>query len=62
MRLRKHGMKFDKNWDRRDSADINIYPIPSALHRATVLGIVKPDDVKTISLAPVNCKPVTGSI
>ena len=55
-------MKFDKNWDCREIADINIYPVPSDLHRATVLGIVKPDDVKTISLAPVSCKAVTGSI
>ncbi|XP_071798911.1 uncharacterized protein [Asterias amurensis] len=44
MRLRKHGMRYDHNWDRRDSEDVDIFPLPTFLHNYTKQGKVRADD------------------
>ncbi|XP_038050252.1 uncharacterized protein LOC119723594 [Patiria miniata] len=44
MRLRKHGMRYDVNWDRRSSEDVDIFPLPTFLHNYTRQGKVRADD------------------
>lgn len=54
MRLRKHGMKYDHNWDRRDSEEVDLYLLPSFINFHTKMGNITPHDVtKPMSFAPV---------
>ncbi|PIK62941.1 hypothetical protein BSL78_00068 [Apostichopus japonicus] len=54
MRLRKHGMKYDHNWDRRDSEEIDLYLLPSFINYHTKHGNITSHDVtKQMNFAPV---------
>eukprot|EP00057_Strongylocentrotus_purpuratus_P004604 XP_003729054.1 PREDICTED: uncharacterized protein LOC100893224 [Strongylocentrotus purpuratus] len=54
LRLRKHGMKFDTNFDPIDEdAWVDIFPLPTYLHRYTRRSMVTPHDVtKDMNFAP----------
>ncbi|XP_071949345.1 uncharacterized protein [Antedon mediterranea] len=55
LKLRKHGMKFDKNWERRESEEVTMFPIPTVLaHCQRKNGVNKEskEKPKTLSFAP----------
>nr|XP_054771235.1 inner centromere protein-like [Lytechinus pictus] len=54
LRLRKHGMKFDANFDQIDEESwVDIFPLPTYLHRYARKSMVTPHDVtKEMNFAP----------
>lgn len=47
-------MKYDHNWDRRDSEEVDLYLLPSFINFHTKMGNITPHDVtKPMSFAPV---------
>ncbi|XP_033097415.1 uncharacterized protein LOC117101547 [Anneissia japonica] len=54
LKLRKHGMKYDRNWDRRDSEEVTMFPIPTVLaHCRRQNGLEETEKPKTLSFAPI---------